>query len=414
MFIDQSDAQAVFDSLPREFQYPTLNPSYVAIDCEDIESRVPLFWSTRVGDDTALISSEFGPAYAEFNDVESQRGYGGPTGTIPFDSELWKDIWAQYEQDVRKKDGLANFVRFTPLLGNQRAFNGDTFLDRHTVAIDLGQDTELLKNFESRARTAVRKAIKNSVTAKWADGLEDWQAFINLYNQRMDELNASSQYRFSNKYFDQMAAWSNARLLLCFQENELLAGSIFLTSPDYWDYHLSASNRTGMKLCATQWIIWNACVAAESEEVKALHLGGGTDNKEDNPLFFFKRGFSKKSTPFYFGKQILQIEEYEKLQRKFERDNYSTSRVLFYRQPVTRNENKMNAKPILNLLEEVLEEDFDTLDGLERLEDIGWDSLAFMGFITLLNERHSVKVAPQEIAGCETVNQLVELLVAKK
>lgn len=335
MFVSQNKAQEIFDNLPPEFQYPTLDPTYVEIDCEDTGSREPLFWTTTFQGKVALISSGFGSAIDGLYDIESQRGYGGGTGSIPFDSECWQEIWRRYFSDATQKKTLANFVRFTPLLKNYLGFEGEIFLDRYTVAIDLDSDIDPLKIFETRARTAVRKAIKNSVSGKWAESNEDWHSFIQLYNQRMDELKAGPQYRFSKAYFDKLAAWKNSRLLLSYHENELISGAIFLTSPKHWDYHLSASNRKGMKLCATQWIIWNACVKAQSEGVALLHLGGGTDNKPDNPLFFFKRGFSKLQNPFYFGKQILNPDAYDRIKNRFKERNLSTSKVLFYREPIT-------------------------------------------------------------------------------
>lgn len=337
MFVGLDKAQEIFDSLPAKFQYPTLNPTYVQIDCAaSTGSREALYWTTTLRGEIVLVSSSFGPAIDGMYDIESQRGYGGGTASVPFDSKCWQEIWSRYSSDASKKKTLANFVRFTPLLKNHRGFEGEIFLDRNTVAIDLKSDADPLKIFETRARTAVRKAIKNSVLGKWAESNEDWQSFNQLYSQRMDELKASPQYRFSTAYFDKLAGWKNSRLLLCYHKNELVSGAIFLTSPKYWDYHLSASNRNGMKLCATQWIIWNACVMAQSEGVAFLHLGGGTDNKPDNPLLFFKRGFSKLLNPFYFGRQIPTPDAYDKIKKQFKERNLSTSKVLFYREPANK------------------------------------------------------------------------------
>jgi acyl carrier protein len=52
-----------------------------------------------------------------------------------------------------------------------------------------------------------------------------------------------------------------------------------------------------------------------------------------------------------------------------------------------------------------------TLTGAEACADVeGWDSLAMLSFIALLDKEFGVKVAPVKIAQCETVNDLVDLV----
>ena len=331
MFISQTEAQTIFDALPNDRQYPTLDPEYLDIDLLDNPEREPIFWSKSYQSEIVLIGSSVGPALDHLVDFESQRGYGGATSTLPCASPAWRDVWEDFNSDLRDRNGLASFFRFTPLLKNHTCFTGDVVLDRHTIAINLTDDQEPLKIFATRARTAVRKAIKNGVTGRWAETSDDWVSFVELYRQRMAELDASEQYLFSDEYFKRMESWKQTELFLCYLEDELLAGSIFIKSPCYWEYHLSASNRKGMKKNATQWIIWNASEMAKSKNVDFLHLGGGTDNKPDNPLFFFKRGFSKENYPFYFGKSILNDDAYQATKRDFEALDKPTGRVLFYR-----------------------------------------------------------------------------------
>ena len=41
----------------------------------------------------------------------------------------------------------------------------------------------------------------------------------------------------------------------------------------------------------------------------------------------------------------------------------------------------MKRTDFVNLIEDVLEEDLNTLNGSESLDDVGWDSLTFVSFI---------------------------------
>lgn len=52
------------------------------------------------------------------------------------------------------------------------------------------------------------------------------------------------------------------------------------------------------------------------------------------------------------------------------------------------------------------------LTGVETLKDLKWDSLAAVSFIALADEACGVNVAPRDIAGCNTVDDLVALVSA--
>jgi len=54
-----------------------------------------------------------------------------------------------------------------------------------------------------------------------------------------------------------------------------------------------------------------------------------------------------------------------------------------------------------------------TIQASDRLEDLeGWNSMAMMGFISLA-DKNGVRVPPRQIAGSETVSDLIQLLQKK-
>ncbi len=69
----------------------------------------------------------------------------------------------------------------------------------------------------------------------------------------------------------------------------------------------------------------------------------------------------------------------------------------------------MSREEFLRTLERMLEQDPYTLDGAAELAGLGWDSLAVMNFIALMDQQLGVLVAPGDIAGCRTVNDLMAL-----
>jgi acyl carrier protein len=65
----------------------------------------------------------------------------------------------------------------------------------------------------------------------------------------------------------------------------------------------------------------------------------------------------------------------------------------------------------LLLLDELLELEPGTVKGSESLDSFaGWNSLGIISFMALVDEHFSVSLQPKQIAGCATIDDLVELL----
>ncbi len=70
----------------------------------------------------------------------------------------------------------------------------------------------------------------------------------------------------------------------------------------------------------------------------------------------------------------------------------------------------MKRDEFLLSLDELIDLEPGTLKGAEPLDGLeGWNSLAIIGFIALLDERLSLAVSPSRIAGCRTINDLISL-----
>jgi hypothetical protein len=70
----------------------------------------------------------------------------------------------------------------------------------------------------------------------------------------------------------------------------------------------------------------------KSRGCRTLYLGGGTDDLPDNPLLFFKSGFSMERAEFKIAKYVHSREGYLLLTKQFSNDYEARpNRVLFYR-----------------------------------------------------------------------------------
>jgi acyl carrier protein len=71
----------------------------------------------------------------------------------------------------------------------------------------------------------------------------------------------------------------------------------------------------------------------------------------------------------------------------------------------------MTKQDFLLRLDELIEVSPGTLRGTDLLSDVpGWDSVAIMGFIALVDEEFGAPVLPRRLAACKTVDDLVALL----
>ena len=71
----------------------------------------------------------------------------------------------------------------------------------------------------------------------------------------------------------------------------------------------------------------------------------------------------------------------------------------------------LKKKGFLLLLDELIEAEPGTLTGAEVLKDVdGWDSLAVIQFITLVDEQFGTTLAAERIVECKTVDDLIALL----
>ena len=71
----------------------------------------------------------------------------------------------------------------------------------------------------------------------------------------------------------------------------------------------------------------------------------------------------------------------------------------------------MNYSEFLMHIDELLEQPAGTVRGDTRLRAIdGWDSLAIMSFMAMVDEQCQCRLKPVEIAKCETIDHLYALV----
>ena len=251
----------------------------------------------------------------EYYDIQGAYGYNGLIASTD-DAVFIADFWKEFDIYCNENDIIAEFMRFHPLLNNQRLASPKmkTFFSRHTVALDLSLSLDEIwtQQFSSKNRNMIRKAEKEGVTIVESD---DYETFRKLYDSTMINLNAENYYFFPQSYYDEYKASFKDKSILYFAmfNGKVIAGSMFMFSGNYAHYHLSARDREYSKYAANNLILWHGIQKAKERGCKWFHFGGGTTGDENDSLLLFKQNFSKTKTEFWIGKQVHNQEVYDSI-----------------------------------------------------------------------------------------------------
>jgi len=264
------------------------------------------------------------PESGGFFDFETPYGYGGPV-TNNDDQSFIESAERQLVRDCQGAGIIAGFVRFHPVLDNAHLTAGAFTIipDRRTVAIDLsGDDLDLWENqLHSKNRNTIRKARHNGFTFVADESFLFLEDFKRLYRQTMQRNVADEFYNFEDDYFGGLASQLKGRAFIGIVQhmNTPVAAAIFLYDGPWAHYHLAGSDYEAAKKGANNLLLYESALYLRNKGARVLHLGGGTDQSENNSLLNFKRKFSPRTFQFSIGRCIFMEDLYEQLCAKWEK-----------------------------------------------------------------------------------------------
>lgn len=328
--VGQVEAQRLFDALPEPLQMPSLSPAYVAADArrDPLLSPRYLVWTRGRARLIHAVQEARIPG-RDGSDWQSAYGYGGPVATGLDASDL-EPAWEALDALAREQRIVAEFVRFHPLLRNERHYPGTVRPDRPVVTLDLGRP-DLLGRYGGRARTAIRKALADGLELRWETRGDALATFPAFYREGMRKIGASDFYLFNDEYFTALFGMREARVLSVSHDGIALAMGVFLFGREVAEYHLSASSLEGRRSNATNLMLHGAAEAAQEAGLRSFYLGGGTTPDSDNPLLRFKLSFAPATATFCTGSRIHDPVAYAALQAELPELARASRRVLFYR-----------------------------------------------------------------------------------
>ncbi|CAH8286173.1 sugar O-acyltransferase (sialic acid O-acetyltransferase NeuD family) [Mariniflexile fucanivorans] len=255
-----------------------------------------------------------------FNDATSVYGYAGPISKnidYNFKNERFVQAIKKY---LKSMNVIAVFSRLNPYIPYQQTILknlGNIVSQGKIVNIDLNLDLEAQRAiYSSRLKTHVNKARRLCYIRK-ASSKEDLEAYISIYHENMDRVHAKKSYYFNKAYFKQIANSDNFKtdILLAIdnETNEIMAGSMFISTNSIVQYHLSGSKKKFLHATPTKLLIDEMRIIATHKGYKFFNLGGGLGGRDDDSLFDFKSSFSKDFKEFDLWKFIVNEKVYNDL-----------------------------------------------------------------------------------------------------
>ena len=245
-------------------------------------------------------------------DLATPYGYGG--WLIEGDT---KQLFRDYERWCLRNNIVSEFVRFHPVIGNQKAveYYYDVVPLGETVAMDLSSPELIWENIASKNRNMIRKALKNDVKVYNGRYPEIFRQFKTIYDSTMDKDDAEEYYYFESPFYASVLEdlSENAQVFWAEKDGTVVAASIMLECNGFMNYHLSGSLKEYSSLAPTNLLLYKAALWGYEHGMRTLYLGGGVGSGEDS-LFKFKRAFYKGELQrFYVGRKVFDPEVYQEL-----------------------------------------------------------------------------------------------------
>lgn len=260
---------------------------------------------------------------ADYFDCTSVWGYPGPIASnLP--EELSPDFINYFQtalqQYLYENKIISAFSRLHTIIPQELYFKdfGKIIYLNKTVAINTTLPPDIQRQqYRKTNKSEINQLRKNGYIVKKADAEEEINAFVDIYTETMQRVNADTYYFdcFDKNYFHDLlnAHDFQPQLLLAYKEGEITAGGVFMATKNFMQYHVAGTKKEYIKAAPMKLIIDEARLLCSQLQLKYLHLGGGVGGSDTDSLFWFKSGFSNLNFTYKTWQLIVNKEVYKNL-----------------------------------------------------------------------------------------------------
>lgn len=265
------------------------------------------------------------------SDIISPYGYGGlyliGNGNFEY---LIKEFYLKFNDWAISKNVISEFIRFDLFSQSRDEYTGEISHNNDNIVCDLRKGKDVIwKEFKSKVRSNVRKAIKCGVSLSLDFCGENIDQFLEIYYATMDRNQAQKKYYFKREFFENIHDKLKGHFVYFFalKDNTVISADLVLISDNKIYSFLSATDSNAFIYRPNDFIKHHIICWGVDEEKKDYVLGGGY--KHLDSLFAYKKSFAPKGiVPFYVGKKIYNSELYNQLVKSKEQEFIDNSNVL--------------------------------------------------------------------------------------
>ncbi len=224
---------------------------------------------------------------------------------------------------LRTRGIVAAFIRLHPLLSfpvEPLGRIGTVVQHGETVSIDLAlSDQEIWLNTSGFHRKSIQKSERLGYVARMDDEWRHFDAFVDIYRETMDRVEAAAAHRFSRAYFNDLRRALGDRSQLCVVdfEGDVVAAGLVTEVCGIVQLFLAGSRNAFLRNSPAKVMENFVRYWAKARGNNWYHLGGGLGASNDS-LFQFKLGFSPLTRPYFTWRVIGDEEAYLRLVRRWE------------------------------------------------------------------------------------------------
>lgn len=254
------------------------------------------------------------PDNEQYYDIITPYGYGGPIITelneVNNKNKLIENYIREFEKYSKQERIVSEFIRFHPILNNAQDFNYvfDTSFNRETVGTNLTFEDPFQSEFSKSARKNIRKILKNPhITFKIIENPDDLNDFQEIYYSTMDRNEATSEYYFSEDYFNKMQInlKNNLVVIKVLFDSKIIGMSLNFKYGKLLHAHLSGTLNEYLSYSPAYILKYALMDFGKKNGFDLIHYGGGKNSSTDDNLYKFKKKFGQNTKfDFYIGKKI--------------------------------------------------------------------------------------------------------------
>jgi hypothetical protein len=256
----------------------------------------------------------------DYFDCTSVYGYCGPISNLNFNcvtEEMFEYFRLELRLYFQKNKIISVFSRLHPVICGDQLFSNFGIVKslNETVAIDLKlSPEEQRKQYRKSNKSEINQLKgKKGFMIKEAESDEEIQAFVEVYKETMERVDADPYYFFDYDYFHSFLknGCYSTKLLLAIHGGQITAGAVFTVTDKIMQYHLAGTKNEYIKDTPMKLILDTARLIGNQLKLEYLHLGGGVGGSDEDSLFRFKAGFSESRFIFRIWQYVVDQEKYE-------------------------------------------------------------------------------------------------------